>query len=88
MRVEAPKIVQQIGRGTVSSIAVHEVTNGFGLDAGATLTGALCSFAAGTFRSGCVLVILTAAAGAAAGSGKMLIRAVSFFGPVCPPEPG
>ena len=38
--------------------------------------------------SGCVLVILTVGAGRAAGSGKMLMRAVSFFGPACAPEPG
>jgi hypothetical protein len=31
---------------------------------------------------------LTAAEGAAAGCGRMLIRAVSFFGPVCATEPG
>ena len=39
-------------------------------------------FGAGTVSSGCVFVIFTPA-GAAAGWGRMLMRAVSFFGPGC-----
>ena len=46
-----------------------------------TLIGKLCTLAAGRAISGCVFVILTVGAGAAAGRGKTLIRAVSFFGP-------
>ena len=45
-------------------------------------TGALCSLVAGTVSNGWVLVIFTAGAGGTAVTGKMLIRAVSFFGPV------
>jgi hypothetical protein len=48
---------------------------------GAMMTGNGCTALAGRIRSGCVFVMFMAGAGAAAGRGRMLIRAVSFFGP-------
>ena len=47
-------------------------------------TGALGS---GTLSNGCVFAIFTAGGGGAAGSGRMVMRAVSFFGLGCA-EPG
>jgi hypothetical protein len=45
------------------------------------MTGTGCTALACRIRSGCVFVMFMAGAGAAAGRGRMLIRAVSFFGP-------
>ena len=45
------------------------------------MTGTDGTPVAGRIRSGCVFVMLTAGTGAAAGRGRMLIRAVSFLGP-------
>ncbi len=56
--------------------------------ADAGITVALRSFVAGVTISGCVFVICTAGEGRAAGLGKMLMRAVSFFGPACVRAPG
>ncbi len=91
MTEETAKIVQQIGSGTESSRAnispsdsCETLTSGVF----ATVTGTLCIFAAGVVINGCVFAIFTVAGGGAAGSGKMLIRAVSFFGPACALEPG
>lgn len=80
-------MIQQTGIGTRSSISKAEAA---WAAAGilATVTGALCTFVTGALRRGCVLVILTAGAGGATGSGKMLIRAVSFFGPDWVEDPG
>ena len=63
-----------------SGIASSELTR-LEAPAGMTLIGRLCTLAAGREISGCVFVILTVGVGAAAGRGKTLIRAVSFFGP-------
>lgn len=52
---------------------------GSGLDV--ITTGAAGAEPAGWMSNGCVLVMLTAGAAAGAGRGRMLIRAVSFFGP-------
>ena len=54
----------------------------------AVTTGALWIFATGATISGCVFVIFTVGAGRRTGSGRMLMRAVSFFGPACEEEPG
>lgn len=80
-----PKIVQQTGSGTASNIETLSRSENAGCTAGAfaTVTGALVVVLSGTVSNGCVFVILTAA-----GSGRMLMRAVSFFGPACVPEPG
>ena len=85
MIVEIPKIVQQIGSGTASSMfpVVGETTGVL-----VRTTGALWTFGWGAVINGCVLVIFTVGARGGAGSGKMLIRAVSFFGPLCVVEPG
>ncbi len=85
-----PKIVQHTGIGTASSRFSTSPTE-FADAAGAayaTFTGALCTFVCGTASNGCVLVIFTAGAGGAVGSGRMLMRAVSFFGLPCAPELG
>ena len=85
MTAEIPKIVQQIGSGTASRVESEEA----GAAAGAITTGAaVWSFAAGAVMSGCVFAIFTVGAGRCVGSGRMLMRAVSFFGPACAAEPG
>ncbi|MDQ3120438.1 MAG: hypothetical protein M3Q89_12880 [Verrucomicrobiota bacterium] len=53
----------------------------------ATTTDPLSIFAAGGIINGWVFVIFTLGAGLFV-SGRMLIRAVSFFGPAAAPEPG
>jgi hypothetical protein len=79
-----PKIVQQIGKG----IASNAEAAGCVADAlGATLSGALWIAVGGTMSNGCVFAIVPFGAGAVGGCGRMLIRAVSFFGPAMP-EPG
>jgi hypothetical protein len=85
---EIPKIVQQIGSGTASS-AELEVAAAAGV-AEITAGAVVCSFATGAraIANGCVLVIFTVGAGRCAGLGRMLMRAVSFFGPAWVPEPG
>ncbi len=94
MTAETPRIAQQTGSGMCSSSSrIEPVEAGAGVGVigeivagnepaarGATVTGALCTFGAGAVINGCVFVIFTAGAGAA-GSGRMLMRAVSFFGP-------
>jgi hypothetical protein len=86
---EIPKIVQQTGSGTASSIeAVAGGSTVDGAAGGAVTTGAAWIFAAGAVINGCVFVIFTVGAGRRAGSGRMLMRAVSFFGPACAAEPG
>ena len=81
MTAEIPKIVQQMGSGTESNIEVM----GTGAVASfpvATRMGALGPGGAGTVRSGWVRAILTVGvAGGGAGSGRMVIRAVSLRGP-------
>ena len=91
MTDEIPKMIQQTGIGIVSSMSKMAVTEVFSAADGgaeATLTAAVCTFGSGAAMSGCVLVIFTVGAGGAAGSGKILMRAVSFFGPACVDEPG
>ena len=85
-------MVQQTGSGTASRRLIispndpEEVVLAAGVFA--TVTGATGLFVSGVARSGCVFVIVTAGAGGGVRSGRMLMRAVSFFGPACPPEPG
>lgn len=79
-------MVQQIGSGTAASMEVQAMGEGVSPSA-ATVTGAAGLFAGGTGRSGCVLAIFTVGGGGA-GSGNMVMRAVSFTGPACVPEPG
>ncbi len=87
-----PKMVQQTGNGTASSRLIispndpAEVAVAAGVFA--TVTGATGVFVCGVGSNGCVFVIFTAGAAGAVRSGRMLIRAVSFFGPAWPPEPG
>lgn len=80
-----PKIVQQIGSGTASSMLLAVAIAGF---AATATTGAVWTFGSGAVINGCVFVIFTAGAGGAAGSGRILMRAVSFLGPECAEEPG
>ena len=84
MTAEIAKIVQQIGNGMAS----NDVADAVGSVVAATVTGALWIFACGTVNSGCVFVIFTVGEGGAAGAGRILMRAVSFFGPGCNAEPG
>ncbi len=51
------------------------------------MTGAPVAIGDGTASNGCVLLIFTAGAGFG-DSGRVLMRAVSFRGPVCGAEPG
>jgi len=77
-----PKIVQQTGMGTASSIERASAAGAVAVFVEVvTITGATVGFGAGTVRSGCVFAIFTAEAGGRLGSGRMLMRAVSFFGP-------
>ena len=80
-------MIQHTGIGTTSSISRMEAPLSADGTA-ANVTGALCTCAAGVAMSGCVFVIFTVGARGAIGSGKMLMRAVSFFGPagVAAPE--
>jgi hypothetical protein len=79
-------MVQQIGIGIFSKLSRSEplVTGAAAIGAVvATRTGgAVRTRGSGAVMSGCVFAIFTVAVGGAAGSGKMLIRAVSFFGAV------
>ena len=86
MTAENPNTAQTSGRG-MASIPVGSVPDGISGAAGATVTGATGAFISGAVTSGCVFAIFAGAAGAGR-SGRMLMRAVSFFGPACPPEPG
>lgn len=79
-----PKMAQQTGNGTASSMDIQASGGEASLLAG-TITGALWT-GCGTVSSGCVLAILAAAGGA--GSGRIVMRAVSWRGPACGPEPG
>ena len=89
-----PQITAATGTGTYSSESRSEGAgaDGMAVPGGAgliVLTAALWGFGAGAAINGCVFAIFTAGPGAAAGSGRMLMRAVSFFGPASPPpEPG
>jgi len=63
---------------------------GSGAAAAATLTGVNGAAGSGMVFNGCVFFICTAPAGLLGGSGKTVIRAVSFFGPTgvgVPSEP-
>ena len=85
------QITAATGVGTASSASRMEDAPADFTPAGADfvgLTGPLRGVWGGAGMSGCVFVILTGAADAAAGCGKILIRAVSFFGPACACEPG
>lgn len=93
MRAEMPQIAQAIGTGTASSRS--RVPRAAGTTGAAGVGSAAFVIGAGTLRtlsgvdnSGCVFAIFTVAPGGAAGSGRMLMRAVSFFGPDWVPEPG
>ena len=86
MTAEIPKIVQQIGSGTVSSADTEEADAAGGAET--TIGAVVCTLAARAVANGCVFVIFTVGAGRCAGSGRMLMRAVSFFGPACDAEPG
>ncbi len=90
MTVEAPRMSQQTPSGTESSrstkLSLGDKTGAFGEVV--STGGALWIVTAGTvFCNGCVFDIFTVGCGAAR-SGRILIRAVSFFGPDCVPEPG
>jgi hypothetical protein len=85
---EIPKIVQQTGSGTASSMEAAAGASAEVAGAGAVRTGAVWIFAAGALINGCVFVIFTVGAERRTGSGRMLMRAVSFFGPACAAEPG
>jgi len=70
---EIPKTAQQSCIGIASRVETGA--------AGATLIGAGCDTVAGSvLTSGCVFVIFTVGATCLGGSGRMLIRAVSFLG--------
>lgn len=85
-------MLQQTGMGTSSSKATTSLTDVRDVlataDGATTFTGALGIFRSGAVVSGCVFVILTVGFGAGFGSGRMLMRAVSFFGPACVADPG
>jgi hypothetical protein len=77
-------MVQQTAIGTASRRSRKESDEAVATGANGLATatgGALCTFGAGAVMSGCVFAIFTVGAGGAAGSGKILMRAVSFFGP-------
>ena len=78
-----PNTAQTSGRG-MASIAVDSSARGGVV---ATVNGATGGFTSGTVNNGCVFAIFAGAEGAGR-SGRMLIRAVSFFGPACALEPG
>ena len=84
-----PNTAQTSGRGMASMpLRSAAEASGFGAIVGAaTVTGADGAFASGAVIKGCVFAIFAGAAGAGR-SGKMLMRAVSFFGPACAAEPG
>ena len=80
----------------INGIGIESTPVAFGAGAG-VLSGAAGAFvmmdgagdlAVGTVSSGCVLLIFTAGAAAGPGSGRMLMRAVSFFGPGWAADPG
>jgi hypothetical protein len=54
---------------------------------GGRAIGAVRGFGAGVVNSGCVFVIFARVGGAVAGSGSMLMRAVSCFGRFCEADP-
>jgi hypothetical protein len=88
--VEKPNTAQTSERG-MASMPVGATPGVITGAAGATVTGAIGAFVTGAVTSGCVFAILAGAAGCGAGagrSGRMLMRAVSFFGPPCAVEPG
>ncbi|MEP6955555.1 MAG: hypothetical protein ABI883_01925 [Chthoniobacterales bacterium] len=91
MTAEIAKIIQAIGAGTASRRSSFDpdpaATDG-GVLGWATTTGAERGFAGGVAMSGWVFAILTDTEGGAAGSGRMLMRAVSFFGPAWVADPG
>lgn len=91
MTDEMPKIVQQTGNGTESSRSTNPLTERVAAVAAGTfaiVTGALCTAGGGAVSNGCVFVILTVGARAGEGCGRILIRAVSFFGAGFPPGIG
>jgi len=58
---------------------------GIALDVGATVIGLIGAAGSGIVLSGCVFFICTAPSGLAGGSGRTVMRAVSFFGPALDP---
>lgn len=100
MTAEIPKIAHAMGAGTASSdsrsepevaaVGVTIVAPGAaaGFAVAGVMTGALRTFGGGAVMSGCVFAIFTAGASVATGSGRMLMRAVSFFGSACAADPG
>src|SRR5207302_7900560 len=72
MAAETPSNAQQRGFGICSTVMR-------GCGAGAMVTGVSGALATGISISGCVFFICTP--GRAGGSGRTVIRAVSFFGP-------
>ncbi|MFL6516369.1 MAG: hypothetical protein ACJ8M1_15220 [Chthoniobacterales bacterium] len=68
------------------SEASTAATAGIDLAAGATVIGLIGAAGSGIVLSGCVFFIWTAPSGLEGGSGRTVIRAVSFFGPAV--EPG
>ena len=85
MTAEIPNTAQTSGRGIASIPLGSTLTGGSGV--GAIVTGATGAFASGAMVNGCVFAIFAGAAGAGR-SGRMLMRAVSFFGPACAADPG
>lgn len=73
-------------RSTAVDAGVGETSGRVTEDLTGSVVTAGC--ADGTISNGCVLLILTAVDAGAVGSGRMLMRAVSFFGPLCEAEPG
>jgi hypothetical protein len=71
--VETPSNAQQSGIGIVSTIGFRSLV--------ATVIGAFSIFRSGIVMSGCVFFICTVGAGLPGGSGRIVMRAVSFFGP-------
>ena len=86
MTAETPNTAQTSGRGMASLPVASDATGAVEI-VGAKVTGATGAVAPGAIISGCVFAILAGAAGAGR-SGRMLMRAVSFFGPPCAAEPG
>lgn len=80
MSAESPSNAQHSGLGTESSAATVVAVLIF--------TAIVCTVATGAIRNGCVLVMFTEGAGDGDRSGRMLMRAVSFFGPDCAEAPG
>ena len=81
-----PNTAQTSGRG-IASMPVTSAAAGTTGREGVVVTAATGAFISGAVISGWVFAIFAGAAGAGR-SGRMLMRAVSFFGPPCAAEPG